>query len=401
MRITFLLTQDLNSPSSLGRFFPLAKELAKLNYQIQILTLHSNYKTQGIKKEILAGVKIHYLGQMQVLKIGNDKVYFRPFRFLYLMMIASIKFILYALFGNYDVLYIGKPHPMNGLGGLVGKYVRKKKIIVDCDDFESSVNRFAFQWQQKIVTYFENRLPLSADLVNTNTMFSLNRLKQLGVPEDKLYLLPNGIDRKRFAIQDKFKSEELKAKYALHGKIVIGYVGTIALTSHPIEQLLEAFSLLVDQHPEIHLLLIGGGEDIQFVKQRINELTLSEYVTLVGRINPEDIGQYYKLCDITVDPVLNNDVAKARLPVKMFESWATEVPFVTSDIGDRKKYLTNPMAGVCASDVTPNDLASAISKIIMDSELRNEIIANGITKAEQFYWDNITKKYDKFLKENI
>jgi len=401
MKITFLLTQDLNSPSCLGRFFPLAKELAKLNYQIQILTLHSDYNSLEKKEEVLAGVKIRYFGQMQVLKIGNAKLYFKPIRFLYLMSLASLKFVLFALFGKYDILYIGKPHPMNGLGGLVGKYIRKKKIIVDCDDFESYVNRFAFQWQKKIVNYFENKLPLSADLVNTNTMFSFNRLKELGIPEKKIYLLPNGIDRSRFLNQDCPKCEELKKEYSLQGKIIIGYVGTIAVTSHPIEILLEAIAQLISKYPNIHLFLVGGGEDIPFVNQKISDLSISEFVTLVGRINPEEITQYYRICGVTVDPVLNNNVAKARLPVKMFESWATGVPFVTSDVGDRKAYLTNPIAGVCATGVTPKDLADAISKIITDTKFKNEIIANGITKSKQFYWDIIALKYDKFLRENF
>ena len=43
MKITFFLTQDIESPSGLGRFFPLAKELSRLDHQVKIICLHSNY----------------------------------------------------------------------------------------------------------------------------------------------------------------------------------------------------------------------------------------------------------------------------------------------------------------------------------------------------------------------
>ncbi len=43
MRILFLLTQDLDSPSGAGRYQPMAKYLTKLGHQVTIAALHSNY----------------------------------------------------------------------------------------------------------------------------------------------------------------------------------------------------------------------------------------------------------------------------------------------------------------------------------------------------------------------
>ncbi|MHB8132805.1 MAG: glycosyltransferase family 4 protein [Anaerolineaceae bacterium] len=401
MKITFLLTQDLNSPSSLGRFFPLAKELAKYDYEVKILALHSNYSSLKNRIQYLGGVEIRYIGQGQVLKIGNSKKYFSPIHFIYLMSIATVKFMIYALFGKFDVLYIGKPHPMNGIAGLIGKFIRRKKLIVDCDDLESSVNLTTNKLQKKILSFFETLLPLNADLVNTNTLYTFERLVKIGVIEERIYLLPNGIDRSRFSNQNWTYSEKIKRELNIHGKIVIGYIGTISLISHPVEILVEAFASLYQKFPTIHLLLVGGGEDIPYIKRRITELGISNIVSFVGRINSEDIPQYYKACDITVDPVLNNDVAKARLPLKMFESWVVGIPFVTSNVGDRKIYLSNPISGLCAEGDSSFDLENEIVKLLTDTKLRNEIISNGIKKSENFYWDIITMEYQKFLGEKF
>jgi hypothetical protein len=44
-KITFLLTQDLESPSGLGRYWPMARYLAALGHQVKIGALHSNFNS--------------------------------------------------------------------------------------------------------------------------------------------------------------------------------------------------------------------------------------------------------------------------------------------------------------------------------------------------------------------
>ncbi len=43
MKIHFLLTQDLESPSGLGRYAPMARELVALGHQVRVSALHSAY----------------------------------------------------------------------------------------------------------------------------------------------------------------------------------------------------------------------------------------------------------------------------------------------------------------------------------------------------------------------
>ena len=76
MRITFLLTQSLEDPSGLGRYFPLAKELARLGNEVNILALHPNHDSLSQPQSQVGGVKVHYVGQMHVRKVGSQKTYF-------------------------------------------------------------------------------------------------------------------------------------------------------------------------------------------------------------------------------------------------------------------------------------------------------------------------------------
>ena len=44
MRILFILTQDLDSPSGLGRYRPMAEVLIQSGHQVRILALHPDFQ---------------------------------------------------------------------------------------------------------------------------------------------------------------------------------------------------------------------------------------------------------------------------------------------------------------------------------------------------------------------
>ncbi|MAT42524.1 MAG: hypothetical protein CL609_09300 [Anaerolineaceae bacterium] len=389
MKIVFFLTQDLSSPSGLGRYFPLAKELVKLGNEVKIIALHSNYKSIKETELIIDGVSVKYIGQMQVLKVNNEKIYFPARKLLFIMMVALIKFIFFALFLNFDVLVVGKPHPMNGIAGVVAKYVRNKKIIIDCDDFEAQSNRFQNKVQYALIKFFEDRIPLIGDVVTTHTEFNKQRLLNLGLSSDKVKIIPNGVDRERFAQVDLKEVENLRQELNLTGKRVIGFIGSISLKSHPINLLLEACKLIIPRYPDLMIMCVGGGEDIGVVKGIANELDISKHLLMIGRINPDEIVLYYKLCYLTVDPVYDNATAKGRLPLKMFESWACDIPFVTSDVGDRKFYLSDPECGMLAMSDSPIELANKIEYILVNKDTKDRIIKNSRNRRKLFYWDVI------------
>ena len=74
--ILLLLTQDLKSPSGLGRYFPIAKYLVKAGFSVTIAALHPNYKSLTENQFIQDGVKVHYVSQMHVFKDENQTSYF-------------------------------------------------------------------------------------------------------------------------------------------------------------------------------------------------------------------------------------------------------------------------------------------------------------------------------------
>lgn len=392
MDILFLLTQDINSPSGLGRYWPFCRELAQLGHNVSIAGLHPDYDAVKLKKKEIDGVSIEYVAQMHVKKKGNLKGYFSPLELIGAMITATWRLSKIAVKSKAQIIHICKPHPMNGIAGLAARVLKNKIIFLDCDDYEAESNRFSTKWQRWGVALFERLLPHMVKTVTSNSMETINRLKKWGVKENKIIYLPNGVDRLRFSRGENKNIEELRASLNLGRCPVVAYIGSLSLPSHPVNLLVEAFALVVHQISDAILLIVGGGEDLPEIQSQCQELGIFNAVRIIGRVPPESVPSYFQLATVTVDPVIDNDASRGRVPLKMFESWASGIPFVSAPVGDRRLLAGDPPAALLVSPGNISDLATAIIQIIESPELQHQLGERGLHQVRQYYWEKIAER---------
>ena len=396
--IVMLLTQDLNSPSGLGRFFPLAKYLAREEFRVTILALHSIFAELKEKVFVQEGVAIHYVAQMHVRKTGHTTHYFSPLESLKVSWHALIKLYSEAVIEQPDLIFVGKPHPMNGLAAL--RLAKKNSIplIVDCDDFETESNKTQGKWQKSVLAYFEQMLPKKADLVTTNTYFMLDRLSSGGVPKEKILYLPNGVDRERFFEPSTDEVPRLREELGLNGFKVVGYFGSLNLANHPVDLLVRSFAEVSESGGDFKLLIVGSGGDFEKLQTLAGELGISDRVVFTGRINPDKMNLYYKLADVSVDPVNDTLPDRGRCPLKLFESWQMGVPVVTSDVGDRKILAGEPSAALLCKPGDMMDLAQNLSNLLSNPDLLNQLSKQGAENNKKYNWASISETFIQQIK---
>jgi glycosyltransferase involved in cell wall biosynthesis len=112
-------------------------------------------------------------------------------------------------------------------------------------------------------------------------------------------------------------------------------------------------------------------------------------VHFVGRVPPDLVPYYYKLADVTVDPVNNDDAAKGRCPLKMFESWVMNTPFVTADVGDRRILAGEYYIYTLARPGDHLDLAKKILMILDNQDLASQLSRAYRCSVENYFWDKI------------
>lgn len=387
--ILFLLTQDLESPSGLGRYFPLSKNLAKQGFSVSIAALHSNFKKVKEKKFTHEGVHISYVGQMHVKKESDQTKYFSFCLLLWYSFLATWNLLNYVIKNKADIIIIGKPHPMNSVSGIIGGKFHQVKLFLDCDDYEAVSNYFSSSWQRSVIKFFENTVPKVVHCVTTNTIFNKDRMVNLGINSDKIVYLPNGVDRERFLNISEVTKNIIVNELSKKNKKIIAYIGSLNLINHPVDLLLKAQIEIIKKIPEAILLIVGGGKDIDLLKTFVLEHNLVNDVFFAGRVSPDLIPTYYSIADISIDPVYNNEEAKGRCPLKMFESWAMNTPFVTADVGDRQHLVGEYSDYTLARPGDYHDLAEKIITILKDNSLSAKLSGFYKSRVEDYYWDTI------------
>ena len=393
--ITFFVNQSLESPAGVGRYFPIAKNLVELGYKVNILALHHDFNSLKEKKFVKDGVNIYYVGQMQVLKQGDKKTYLSRNNLIKTVLSSTFNMCLKGLKLKSDILYVFKPQPINGTAAFLTKILKGKKLIVDCDDYEAKSNRFSSFIDENAFIFFENNLPRIANKITIHNSFLINRYKNLGINKEKIFYLPNGVDFERFEKTNDKLISNIKNKFKLKNKKVILYFGSLSLKSgHSVDLLIKAFELVNKKIKNSVLLLVGGGEDIDLLKEKSKNL---ESIIFVGRVAQEDIPSYIKISDVTVDPVYDSLPNKCRSPLKIVESMVMGVPVVTGDVGDRKIITENGKTALIVKSGNEKDLAEGIIKLLKDKKLHKKLSKNSLEIAKKYDWKELTNKLNKII----
>ena len=383
--IIFLLSQDLESPSGLGRYRPMAKELVKRGFKVRIIALHPEYDQLASKTQLVDGVEVYYVSQMHVLKRENKTTYFSWWKLPRVILQATTKLYRKALEYHPDYIIVGKPHPMNGLAGIWAAKKTHAKLIVDCDDYEKESNHYTNNLQKTLIGFFETYIPQKAWKVTTNTFFMRDKLIEAGVKPEKIVYLSNGVDRERFSNVNPNEAEKLRQELCLSGKKVVLYIGSLNLSNHPVDMLLKAFVFVKESVPNAILLVVGGGRDLVTLKNLAQDLRISQSVIFTGRVPSESAPLYYSLADVSVDPADDSPASSGRAPLKIFESLAMGVPVITSDVGDRKMLANLRWGPIQLARFSPIDLSVALLNQIQKPKSKDMRPDN----EAPFFWDKL------------
>jgi len=388
LKIALLITASLESPPGL-RYMPMAKALAQRGHDVTLLALHHDLKPATPRVLEQDGVRVEYVGQMHVRKVADRKFYYSPLALIRVALVSTWRMARRAVQLDCDLIHLGKPQPINGMAGLMGgPWLRRRCLYLDCDDYEAESNRFSSKWLRRVVVLFEDGLPRFSAGLTVNTRFTQDRYIGRGVAEERIAYLPNGIDRDRFTMPPAALVDQLRRRWEVERRPVVAYVGTLSLTGHAVDLLLDGFAKLLVRHPRAVLLVVGGGEDYDRLKQAATP-GLGNAVRFTGWVPAAEVPAYLAVADVTVDPIRDDLVARARAPMKITESLAVGTPVVTGDVGDRREMLADGRAGVLVAPGDAQALAEGLARVLDNPDLARDMRQAALAHREQYYWDNL------------
>jgi glycosyltransferase involved in cell wall biosynthesis len=217
-------------------------------------------------------------------------------------------------------------------------------------------------------------------------------LRNRGIPETKLFVVPNGVDTTKFIPRS--TDENLRAELAFNGDICLGYLGSL-YPWEGVDDLLNAMVIVARQNPAIKLLIVGGGEEHARLKSMVDAQGLGHCVRMQGQIPHADVLRYYSIMDVMVYPRKRSRVTELVTPLKPLEAMAMSKPIVATDVGGLRELLGENGTVYCNAD-DPNDLAMKCLQLVNAGATERERLG-AIGKryvAENKSWLKIATLYD-------
>lgn len=226
----------------------------------------------------------------------------------------------------------------------------------------------------KFMARMEADAARKADRVLTITNALKEELISRGVSENKITVLPNGVDSDRFVPRE--PDLALKASLGLEGTTVIGYIGSV-LDYEGLGLLIDAAKILKRRGRKFSCMIVGDGAELEKFQDRVVDEGLSEVFIFTGRVPHEDVERYYSFVDIAPFPRLPLPVCEMVSPLKPFEAMAMGKAVVASDVQALTEIVQNEVNGLLHKKGNAESLAEKIDRYLTDPDFMKEMANAG------------------------
>ena len=186
--------------------------------------------------------------------------------------------------------------------------------------------------------------------------------------------------------------ERLHDELQLQGKTILGFIGSF-YDYEGLDDLLAALPMLIEEHPGVHLLLVGGGPMASSLEDQAEKLGLQSHVTFAGRVPHEQVERYYGLMDVMVYPRKSMRLTELVTPLKPLEAMAQGRLVAASDVGGHNELIEDGKTGTLFPAGDPRQIAKKLAKLLQSREEWPHIIDNAskFVEADRNWSSNILR----------
>jgi PEP-CTERM/exosortase A-associated glycosyltransferase len=197
-----------------------------------------------------------------------------------------------------------------------------------------------------------------------------------GVPEDRIHVVPNGVDTDAFAAVP--PDEAVRARHGLAGKTVVAYIGTL-FPFEGVADLIRALSRLIkdEGRDDVRGVIVGEGPSHEECQAVTAASGLAGKVLHLGRVPHAEVRALYGVADVLVYPRRSGRLTDLVTPLKPLEAMAMEKAVIGSDVGGLRELIQDEVTGLVHRPEDVGDLAAKIRRLVDDEGLRRRLGGRG------------------------
>ncbi|WP_345969859.1 glycosyltransferase family 4 protein [Sulfurimonas sp. HSL1-6] len=203
------------------------------------------------------------------------------------------------------------------------------------------------------------------------------------VPETDVAIIPSAWSRLE---TDEARIRQLNTRF--EGKFIVGQIGALVDAHKGQAVLIEAARILEQSHPDIQIILLGGGSDEAVLKAAAADLG---NITFEGFVN--NVGDYLACFDLFAFPSRYEGLGSI-----LFDAMQFDVPIVASNVGGIPDIVHHEDNGLLVPPGDARALAEAIKRLYGDAALRERLSARARDELDAYSPAAMTKKYERLYR---
>ncbi|MBL1213611.1 MAG: glycosyltransferase family 4 protein [Ignavibacteriae bacterium] len=387
---------EVGAASTRMQYF--VKSLKAAGHDVKVVTPLPNYpsnKTYAGFENINRPITKDEVTYLPIYSSENHSIYKRLYSYINYFFV-SLKFVL---FNNYkpDLIISSSPPLFTPFAAMIAAKVKGAKFILDVRDIWPDIgielgllNKKIYIWGLRLI---EKMIMKGASFITVTAEADKENLVSKKVDEKKIFVLYNGADTKLFKASYNSTRDKIKNSFNLpDNKQIVLFVGSFNDGMNDIRNLGKALANFDTKSNNCHFVFAGDGSNR---KEFFSELNGSTDYTYLGLLELDELSKLLSVADLNLVPrKMNKKNIGGNIPVKCFESWASEIPVLISAEKNSEiaKIFEQCNAGIL---IEPNDaesFRSSLEKILKENNLK-EMGRRGRELVEKYYDRN--KQSDK------
>lgn len=230
-----------------------------------------------------------------------------------------------------------------------------------------------------------------ANKVVANSDNTRDELLRMGVDPDKIAIIYPGVDVHCF--RSGLPVDDLRQMLGWReGQKLVLSVGRLSRRKG-FDMVVRCLPQLLQQDLNVHYVLIGIGEDDEYLTGLAAELGVSKHVHLLGHVSPEDLPRWYNACDVFVMPNRDINGDTEGFGMVYLEAAACGKPAIAGKTGGTGSAVIDGVTGLRVDGENLDEAVAALSRLLVDHDYATLLGKQGHSRAiTDFAWEAVAKK---------
>jgi len=354
-------------------------------------------------EEVVYGIKFNRLVHMGKLR---EKLHRYTFSFTFKDAMWHRAIERFAVANRVEVLHV-HDLPLVGEAVSVGKKLGIPVVADLHENYPAGLQVWYTSRFKKWTIYnfrrwakYEREVLRKVDRIVVVIEESKERIKGLGISEDKIYVVPNTASKERIDIEP---VEEIIDRY--RDNFVVSYIGGFA-PHRGLDIVVKSAGYLKDRIENLKVVLVGNRNRkyMNYLKALAERLGCEQLVDFPGWQSFKRIWSYIRVSDICLVPHARNPHTDTTIPHKLFQYMMLAKPVIVSDCPPLRRIIEDSGGGLWFRYNDSGELADKIFYLYRNGEKRKMI---GQAGQQAFYdrynWDATSRPlvdlYDRLMRE--